>query len=328
MSFFTKLASYSQNPEKESLENFTTEVLSHLINHDKIFQKQFLELLLKKSKKSKVLHKQFKNCTSWTQQPYHNNGIVDLVLRTKNDAKILVEVKINATETYTYERGNGWQSQIQKYMSYKKGPVAYLTTNHISEPEGNLNKKNYLGHFYFEELYALLDKRKLCEIGIEFKKFMEENKMTPPKPFTIDEVRHAKIAFNFASKCKSIIHEVRKGIEPFFKENINRLSEFTQGEFNTQWNYASFYSKKFNHPLCNIVWFSIWYDRKLYYGVGVSGPEENLRKLNTALNWILEDGELSTVHEITGGEKNLIKKMITQSKKDMGKLKVPLKKYK
>jgi hypothetical protein len=43
---FTRLAAYSQNPAKKSLENFATEVLAYLINSDHTFRRVFLSHII------------------------------------------------------------------------------------------------------------------------------------------------------------------------------------------------------------------------------------------------------------------------------------------
>lgn len=319
---FTKLVSYSQNPNKESFENFVTEIINHLINHDKRFRESFLKIILKNNRK---LFKRFKNCESETQKHY-GNGIVDLVLNADNE-RMLIEVKTGSNETKTLIWGKGRQSQIKKYLSYNDGNVAYLTTNNISDPNIGSNKR-YLGHFYFEDLYLSLNKRKLCEIGEEFKKFMEENNMMPPKPFTKKEVKHATLAFDFAWKCEEILDEVQKGIIPFFKKELHTSTDFTRVKFSNEY-ITYFYPKRFNKHPCNKLWFRIFVDKdnKLYFGTEIKGNDEDMRKLNKKLRWRHTDsGGLYSSYEIKGNE-DIIKKMKSLLKKDILKLRKTLRNF-
>jgi len=45
ISLFSRLAGYSQNPKKLSIENFTTEMLAYLFNSDLNFRRRFIEVI-------------------------------------------------------------------------------------------------------------------------------------------------------------------------------------------------------------------------------------------------------------------------------------------
>ena len=94
-SLFTKLTSYSQNPQKRSIENFLTEVLAYLINTDRVFRRTFIRLIVP----DRRMQRGYVNASALTQQTI-GRGIVDLVL-TGRRGRILVEVKIGAKETQT-----------------------------------------------------------------------------------------------------------------------------------------------------------------------------------------------------------------------------------
>ena len=126
---FSRLASYSQNPAKKSLENFTTEVLAYLINSDPTFRRIFIRHIIRDKRKLRSF-----KCVSAQPQQSFGNGIVDLVL-SSGKRTVLVEVKIGASETETKIYGQGWVPQVEKYLSYREGPVAYLTTKAVSAPD-------------------------------------------------------------------------------------------------------------------------------------------------------------------------------------------------
>jgi hypothetical protein len=89
-SLFSRLASYSQNPNKKSEENFTTEVMAYLINEDTAFRRSFLRLLIKDRRTLRG----FSRAQAQPQQSFVR-GIVDLVVSGRR-SKILIEVKIAA----------------------------------------------------------------------------------------------------------------------------------------------------------------------------------------------------------------------------------------
>lgn len=321
---FTNLVKYSQNPEKQSFENFVTEILGFLINKDNRFKQSFLKLLLTR----KTQYNKFQKCTCETQQPF-NNYRVDLVLSNNTGEKILIEIKTTSKETYIFQKGRGWRPQIKRYLSLKKGHVAYLTTRDIPHPDID-SSDMYFGHYYFEDLYKSLKRRKLCEIGEQFKEFMEENNMTPPKPFSKKEVKNAKFAFEFARKCENTLDEVKKEIEPFFKKELGGRATFTSGHFSPTYECAWFCSKKFKKPPIKKVYFAIdpWDDSSLTFGTWVKGPKDDLAYLNKSLQWKGDiPGWLYTKNKIKGNE-NIVNKMVNTYKKEIIKLKKAIKKFK
>jgi hypothetical protein len=130
-------------------------------------------------------------------------------------SRIVVEVKILDAETETKIYGKGWVPQVQKYLDFKDGSVAYLTTKAVSTPDvkpKDAKSKRFLGHRYFEDLYDRLAKVKLTDIGEMFKQFMEENGMKRPDPFTQKELDNATRAFSFAKKCEAFLNEINMAI--------------------------------------------------------------------------------------------------------------------
>ena len=94
-SLFARLASYSQNPSKRSIENFLTEVLAYLINNDRVFRRVFVRHIIP----DRRMQRGFAHASALPQQTI-GRGIVDLVLTGTRD-RVLVEVKIGARETQT-----------------------------------------------------------------------------------------------------------------------------------------------------------------------------------------------------------------------------------
>ena len=221
----TRLASYSQNPLKKTLENFTTELLACLINNDKEFSNKFINHIIRDGR----MRRRFKGASALSQQSF-GIGIVDLVLSSRGN-RVLVEVKIAAKETETKVYGKGRVPQIQKYLDFNEGHVAYLTTKAVGEPESNRRRKKFLGHFYFEDLYDTLGTTKLKAVGKLFRQFMEENGMKPPGPFTRKELDNAEQAFDFAKKCEAFLDDLKAKLEPEFRPLFQTRAWFTRGRF-------------------------------------------------------------------------------------------------
>lgn len=312
-SLFSRLASYSQNPDKKSVENFTTEVLSYLINHDSAFRRAFLRHVIADQR---VL-RGFSRATAQPQQSF-DRGIVDLVVSGRR-SRILVEVKIAAAETLTKIRGKGWVPQVKKYVAYREGDVVYLTTRRVPSPE--IASRKFLGHFFFDDLHRRLIKARLSVLGRLFVEFMEENGMESQEPFTTADVRRARHVFRFARKCETAIDEIVSGIEPKFKKWFRTRGYFTSGHFNTKYASAHSYTRNFRwRGLDNItVYIFIQpYADELAFGVSAIVNRGDMKKLNRFLDWHEDNSELYTWHPISGSVDS--RKMILQIWTDLKRL--------
>jgi len=297
---FTRLASYSQNPAKQSLENFTTEVLVHLINNDKVFKRIFIRHIIRDGR----IQRRFKRASAESQQ-FFGNGIVDIVLFSC-DRRILVEVKMAAAETETKIYGKGWEKQVQKYLDFKAGSVAYLTTKAIGAPvlrPGSAKSKRFLGHCYFEDLYdqLLKAKSKLSDCGRLFLEFMEENNMKSLEPFNQQELDKAQNAFRFAKKCENFLNDIRSEVEPVFRKIFHSRTRFTGGHFSPTYESAYIYAKGrlSNNKTVKWIGICIWpANGKLFYGVNVRVLRTGIKNLNRHLKWTEEDGYLFHSHPV------------------------------
>ena len=294
-----RLESCSQNPLKEALENFTTEVMAYLINEDPAFRRVFVRQIVGGGS----LVGRFSDATAKTQQPFRN-GIVDLVLLGKGSDKVLVEVKIGAQETWTKVTGRGWLPQVRKYLSYREGDVVLLSTKRVKSPAVESRRKRFR-RSYLEDLYGRLNDRKerLTETGKMFLEFMEDRGMAPVKPFTKDELRLAPGAFSFALKCEQILKEIMDVIEPGFREMLRSRTSFTSAHFSPTYASAYCWSKHFRRGGVTRVW--VWvepWDSELRFGVRVNVREANsIRRLNRHLKWEESRTTLCASHPVQQG---------------------------
>ena len=299
---FSRLASYSQNPAKKSLENFTTEVLAYLINSDREFRQIFIGHIIRDKRKLRSF-----NCASAQPQQRFGNGIVDLVL-SSGKRKVLVEVKIGASETETRIYGRGRvpqvEKQVEKYLDYDIGPVAYLTTKAVSAPDVKRKHHNsgwFLGHFFFEDLYEhLANATRLTIPGQLFRDFMEENGMKPLEPFTQGELSNAQQAFGFAKKCECLLDEIKSEVEPEFRKLFGLRTGFKKGYFSPSEGHAYMGTKNFTRGNVKAVWIDIEPEGSaLYCGVSVSVIRGDIGKLQQVLaSWKEEGGYLYSPHAI------------------------------
>ncbi len=291
-SLFTRLATYSQNPVKRSIENFLTEVLAYLINNDPIFRRVFVRHIIP----NRRMQREFARASALPQQTI-GRGIVDIVL-TGRCGKVLVEVKIGAKETKTKIYGRGWVSQIPKYLSNRSGPVAYLTTRNVPTPD--VRSRHFLGHFLLEELHGRLARKRLSATGQLLVDFMEENQMNALHPFTKLELSQSEHSFNFAKKCLALLDEVVSKMEPDFKKLFKVRTKFTSSHFSPTYNSAYSYTKKIRYGAVDYVsvFLSPWED-KLYFGLSVKVPKKDIERINRGLRWDVESSEIYSWHVVT-----------------------------
>jgi len=229
-------------------------------------------------------------------------------------------VKIGASETETRIYGRGRvpqvEKQVEKYLDYDIGPVAYLTTKAASAPD--VNSKQFLGHFFFEDLYEhLTNATKLTTPGKLFRHFMEENGMKPLEPFTQGELGNAQQAFGFAKKCEYLLREIKSAVEPEFRTLFHTRTQFTKGNFSPTYGSAYVMTKNFTRGSVKTVGVYIEPNNgTLYYGVWVRVARSDMRKLNRVLAWEEESGRLSSSHRIqpNTNSRNYIKRVLRDLK--------------
>src|ERR1035437_3066341 len=121
---FSRLAEYSQNPRKLSIENFTTELLAHLFNQDPVFRRRFLKVIVPDQRMARA----YRQAEATTQEALSQDCRVDVV-RWAGSRAHLIEVKIAAGETRSARWGQTGKPQVQRYIALGRGHVTYLTTS-------------------------------------------------------------------------------------------------------------------------------------------------------------------------------------------------------
>jgi hypothetical protein len=211
-------------------ENFTTEALAHILESDISLRRAFIGLLLKEKKPH--LLKKFKDYSISTQT-IHDVGRPDMELVSCSDhrTKVFVEVKTGAPE------GDG---QIGRYL--KRAPTAFLSPHDYILPTHYDQHRSFLGHFFWQDVFALIAQRKSDNIvQQQFLKYMESRHMAPIKPITREELDSAAKAVEFLNKSRSIVDSVRKRIKDewaVYGENVGaqRVAEdFDQEGFHCWW---------------------------------------------------------------------------------------------
>jgi len=314
-SLFTRLASYSQNPNKRSVENFLTEVIAYLINTDKAFRRTFMEYVIV----NRTTRRGFKNASALPQQTI-GRGIVDLVLEGSR-SKLLVEVKVGARETETKIHGYGWVPQVKKYLSTRAGGVVYLTTRNVPGP--NVTSKSFLGHFLIEALHGRLDRKRLSATGQLLLDFMEENDMKALDPFTKADLSNAGQSFNFAKKCEAVLNEVKSAVEPEFRKIFHVRTGFTSGHFSPTYNSAYCYTRKFHYGVATRLYLSLdpW-QKELGFGFSAVVPRKNMYIVNRHLDWEEYRSELYSWHPVRSAIQPAV--LVKKALRDMRALRAAL----
>ena len=326
--FLCRLSSYSQNPVKQDLENFTTEVIVHLINEDPAFRRIFIRHIIRDGRVARG----FRRAKAESQVPLGSrsdgSGIVDIVLRGAG-RQILIEVKISADETETKVYGKGWMRQLRKYLHLRRGDVAFLTTKDIDSPE--IPSERFLGQCYFEDLYAKLKRRNrsLSPIGQIFLGFLEENDMIPVDPFNKSDLRIARQAISFKKKCVKILNEMITYIEPVVrKQRIITRPRFSRSQHISSRSRCVYSYARFP-KWSNWRYLTVWVgpdDTALDFGLLIEGyADKNMLKLQKHFaGWSSDSNSLCSSHPVRAGMS--IEKMADVVIRDVRKLGVVLSK--
>jgi hypothetical protein len=242
---FTRLAAYSQNPKKLSIENYCTELLAHCFNNDLVFRRRFLNVIFGDWRMARP----FKKSIASTQEALGHDCRVDLVLRTGSRVH-LIEVKLSAGETRSGRWGQIGKPQVQRYLDLRQGHVTFLTTSASLPPDTDHRGRTYrmVKHALFEELHQALASSHVSELTKLFLNFMEENGMAGPQPFDRRELRRAGEAFEIFKKCQSTLAIVRTEANGPFRNNLRTRSNLTRPAFKSgpDWGYMDSYLAKFH----------------------------------------------------------------------------------
>jgi hypothetical protein len=235
-------------------------------------------------------------------------------------SKLLVEVKIGARETETKIYGHGWVPQVQKYLSYRAGCVAYLTTRDVPRPD--VRSKFFLGHFSIEDLHGHLDRKRLSATGKLLLDFLEDNDMKPLEPFTVADLRNAGQSFKFARKCKAILNEVKNAAEPEFRNIFHTRTGFSACYFSPEYNTA-YCGIGFRYGVATELYLFLepW-ERELGFGFSAVISRKKMYLVKRHLHWGEHENQLYTWHPVKTGIQPAILARIAI--RDMQALKVAL----
>lgn len=212
----SRLARYSLQPNRRSIENFTTEILAHLFNEDPSFRKRFLRVAIP----DRRLARAFAAGRARTQVVFPR-CIADIVLDGRRGRQHLIEVKIAARESLGEDDAGRVRSQIDRYLDLRRGHVTFLTTRFTRDHQADLRGRTHrVHHALFEHLHAAIKPARRGEMGKAFVEFMEEQGMAPTEPLTRAELRLGEAAAAVHRKCIDLLAQLRQEIEPEFRQNL------------------------------------------------------------------------------------------------------------
>ena len=309
---FSRLAGYSQNPQKQSIENFCTELLAHFFNHDVVFKRRLLGTIFHDQRMART----FQNATAMTQESLSHDCRVDLVLRRRGKEH-LIEVKISAAETRSGRWGQIGKPQVQRYVDLRRGNVTYLTTRETPSPEVDHRGRKYrmVKHALFEELHAVLSTARLRPLARMFVEFMETNDMASPKPFDLKELKRAEQALAIIEKCRDTLAIVANEVNAQFKANFKTRCNLTRPA-RKSWGVQSYLPKYTRRavkwvglslePCDGDIFFSVWMTGTLHPTIG---------RIRRHLGWdeLAEDSGCCSEIRLHGN-KNDIPRMVAHAK--------------
>jgi hypothetical protein len=193
-SLFTALSTYKPTESVNPEENFSTELLVHLLRHSLKKGTVLFSLFAEKLLQVPVTVTDYEDISIETQALLYtdtdNRAFPDITIKTK-DRHLFIEVKVESGLNY-YEIHNGENAtetvhQIRKYQGIKvTGPKSvYLLTKHPCELElGGCDdfKKKFRWHDIHRMLKEYETEEPVEEYLIqEMTRYMEDKKMSTPK---------------------------------------------------------------------------------------------------------------------------------------------------
>lgn len=239
---FSRLASYSFNSNKLSIENFTTEVLAYLFNEDRAFRRRFLGLIMPDGRALRA----FAKGQAETQVRFPK-CIADIVIESARGKRHFVEVKVDAHEAME-EDGGRLRSQIDRYLDLKMGNVTFLTTRHTPPHQAELRGRRFsVNHVHFESLYTLLHGVTLSETGKQLVRFMKEKQMSPAEPLTKRDLRTADSSVEVYKRCLELMIQLRQEVSDTFVKNMSPRAHLRAPvlDYGPDWSFFDCYLRHF-----------------------------------------------------------------------------------
>ena len=283
---FSRLAGYSQNPEKLSIENFCTELLAYFFNKDFVFRRRFLRVIFDDGRMARP----FKNAEAVTQEPLGHDCRVDLVL-SAGSHRHLVEVKIAASETVSGRWGQRGKPQVQRYLDLGLGHVTFLTTSASLPPDTDHRGRKFrmVTHALFEEFHKALAAAPVSSLTKAFIEFMEENGMAEPPPFERKELKRAEAALDLYKKCKNTLALVRTEANSAFRKNLKTWSNLTRPAFKSgpDWGYIDSYLADYRKNAVKWVGITLSAEENgIEFAVYMWGTlDPSIRRIRKYLGW-------------------------------------------
>lgn len=315
---FSRLAAYSQNPLKQNIENFCTELLAYFFNHDVVFKRRFLAVVFNDQRSARA----FLHAKATTQETLSNDCRVDLVLRRRAHEH-LIEVKISAAETRSGRWGQTGKPQVQRYVDLRRGDVTYLTTRESPPPEVDHRGRKFklAKHALFEELYLELSTARLRPLTRIFVEFMKNHDMAGPEPFERKELKRAEQALAIIEKCSGTLAIVANEVNAQFKANFKTRCNLTRPTIKT-WGVQS-YLPKYKRGAVKWVGFSLEpRDGEIAFDVWMTGTlHPSIARIRKHLGWDELDGYSGCYSKIhLHGNHNDIARMVAHAKAASKKL--------
>jgi hypothetical protein len=288
---FTQLAGYSLNPQKRSIENFTTELLAHFFNDDVVFRRRFLAVIFADKRMARPFHL----AQATTQESLSKDCRVDLMLRA-NSKVHLIEVKITASETQSGRWGQMGKPQVQRYLDLRKGHVTYLTTRASLAPDTDQRGRKYklVKHALLEDLYQALRPARVSALAVVFLDFMNDNDMAGPEPFSGNQIKRAAKSMRMVKKCMGALSIVRSEANLQFRRNLKTYSNLTRPTYKgyADGGEVQCYLPDFHRKAVKWVGLSITpQDQQLHFCVWMWGRlDPSIIKIRDYLEWDEYDG--------------------------------------
>lgn len=203
---FNRIYSYRESENKNSKENYLTEIFAYTLENDESFFMSFLNLLQIKTSIEKIIRREIKTQVSYIN--YSRRPDIEIKF---DDTVIIIENKIDS------EEGN---DQLADYIEILKSKnesnkfLLYLTKYYDYKEIDETNFKFYPLRWY--QINELITAHSKNEITKEFKQYLKIEGMEKIKNFDVYDLSAIMTISSTVSKMDELLNQVR----PYFQKKI------------------------------------------------------------------------------------------------------------
>lgn len=230
---FSRLFIYRGRESKSPEENFFTEGLAFILDHDRFLLQSLLNSIEEKSNKPWSLSKFSVNEAKIKTQKFYpskhgRKNFIDLEIKL-GDAVLWFEVKVGS-DFSGENQINNYEELIEEQIPDKKNSGIILLSK--SKMNVKTDQLYYRGEIYWSEIYDLIERHLVQNEHVDYMrfiekdylKFIEERGMMPFKPFKKPEQNAAGTMTRLDTKVNNILIHLKEELGKIYKKEFKVLN--------------------------------------------------------------------------------------------------------